>query len=74
MVVLPECRIDSDCPSKLTCIRETCQNPCIVNNPCSQSQDCIVTDTVGALRVVSCVCPTGEFVNLAGECEKGIVI
>ena len=67
----PECRIDEDCPSKLTCMRETCQNPCIVTNPCSSAQTCVVRDTLPT-RTVACLCPDGFVFQDNGQCVKGI--
>ena len=67
----PECRVDRDCPPQLTCMRETCLNPCVVSNPCSPSQKCVVTDTQTSVRSVACVCPTGEVVTTSGDCKKG---
>ena len=68
----PECRVDKDCPSKLTCIRgESCQDPCLVNNPCSPSQQCVVTDTPSSIRSVACICPEGTLAGYGGTCENG---
>ena len=67
----PECRVDADCPSQLTCIRETCQNPCLVQNPCVGSQNCVVKDIGSALRSVACECPEGLLYGDNGECIKG---
>ena len=62
--------MDKDCPSKLTCIRgESCQDPCLVNNPCSPSQQCVVTDTRSNLRSVACICPEGTLAGYGGTCE-----
>ena len=66
----PECRIDADCPSKLACIGETCQNPCRVNNPCTGNQRCEVTDSLPT-RTVACVCPSGQVFGNNGECKSG---
>jgi len=66
----PECRIDRDCPSKLACISETCQNPCNVNNPCSSTQKCVVIDSQPS-RSVSCICPEGAIFGKNGECTQG---
>ena len=70
----PECRVDRDCPPQLTCMRETCLNPCVVNNPCSPSQQCVVTDTQTSVRSVACVCPPGEVVTFSGDCKKGRIL
>ena len=67
----PECRVDKDCPLKLTCMRETCQNPCIVSNPCTGSQTCVVSNAATDIRSVSCICPEGEVSNEQGQCVLG---
>jgi hypothetical protein len=69
----PECRVDVDCPPQMTCMRETCQNPCIVSNPCTSSQQCIVTDTFSSIRSVACVCPPGTLAGYGGTCTQGIL-
>ncbi len=69
----PECRIDEDCPSKLTCMRETCQNPCRISNPCTPSQTCEVKDTLPT-RTVACLCPEGYVTQNNGQCIKGILL
>ena len=66
----PECRVDVDCPPQMTCMRETCRNPCIVNNPCTSAQQCIVTDTFSSLRSVACVCPPGTLAGYGGTCTR----
>ena len=67
----PECRIDQDCPPQLVCIGETCQNPCVVNNPCIGSQQCVVQDNGGSYRSVACECPAGLIYGDRGECIQG---
>ena len=67
----PECRVDRDCPPQLTCMRETCLNPCVVSNPCSPSQQCVVTDTQTSVRSVACICPEGTLAGYGGNCETG---
>ena len=66
----PECRVDADCPTKLACIGERCQNPCRVNNPCVGSQRCEVQDSLPT-RTVACVCPDGQVFGNRGECKSG---
>ena len=65
--------MDRDCPSKMTCIRDTCANPCLINNPCSNSQQCVVTDTPSSLRSVACICPEGTLAGYGGTCEQGML-
>jgi hypothetical protein len=67
----PECRVDRDCPPKLTCMSGTCQNPCIVNNPCSSSKQCVVTSNPSSIRSVACICPEGTLAGYGGTCESG---
>ena len=67
----PECRVDIDCPPQMTCMSETCRNPCNVNNPCSRSQQCVVTDTFTSFRSVACICPEGTLAGYGGTCESG---
>ena len=66
----PECRVDQDCPSKLSCISESCQNPCRLSNPCRGAQQCVVADTLPT-RSVACVCPDGTVAGSNGECKEG---
>ena len=63
--------MDRDCPPKLTCMSETCQNPCLITNPCSRSQQCVVTDTRTSFRSVACICPEGTLAGNGGTCESG---
>ena len=67
----PECRVDKDCPPQMTCMQERCQNPCLVSNPCSRSQKCVVIDTHSSYRSVACVCPEGTLTGYDGQCESG---
>ena len=67
----PECRVDIDCPPQMTCMSETCRNPCIVNNPCSRAQQCVVTGTFTSFRSVACICPEGTLAGYGGTCESG---
>ena len=54
----------------MACIAERCQNPCRVANPCTGSQQCLVTDTLPT-RTVACVCPQGFVSGSNGECKQG---
>ena len=54
----------------LTCQQESCRNPCVVTNPCSRAQQCVVTDTP-FIRSVACVCPEGTLAGHGGLCESG---
>ena len=66
----PECRVDGDCPSKHACINKICQNPCLIANPCSNSQVCQVTDT-HPTKSVACLCPDRYVVGPNGDCKAG---
>ena len=68
-----ECRVDYDCPSKLACIDEQCQNPCRVSNPCISNQKCVVTDTLPT-RSVACICPDEMVFTDQGHCKTGTYI
>ena len=70
----PECRVDRDCPPKLTCMSETCQNPCLITNPCSRSQQCLVTDTQTSVRSVACTRPEGTLAGYGGTCGIGKLV
>ncbi len=63
----PECKIDSDCPSRLACINERCQNPCPIIRPCHPSAECRVVDTV-PVRTMICMCPDGHVVDRNAQC------
>ena len=67
----PECRVDKDCPPQMTCMRESCRNPCIASNPCTSAQQCVVTDTFTSFRSVACICPEGTLAGYGGTCESG---
>ena len=67
----PECRVDADCFSGLACIRDRCQNPCTLSNPCRAGQKCVVEDTL-PLRTMACICPDGFYIGDSGECIQGM--
>ena len=56
----------------MSCIQETCQNPCVVSNPCERSQECSVTDSSVGRPVVACSCPDYNIVNDRGYCQPGM--
>lgn len=64
----PECQVDSDCPSKLACLNEKCQEPCGVLQPCRQPGQCQVVDTA-PVRTLVCVCPPGFVSSGSGTCK-----
>ena len=57
----------------MSCIQETCQNPCVVSNPCERSQECSVTDSSVGRPVVACSCPDYNIVNDRGYCQPGMI-
>ena len=54
----PECRVDSDCPSRLACLNEHCQNPCTTLSPCGVNAECTVQNTLPQ-RTMICMCLPG---------------
>lgn len=64
----PECRQDSDCPSRYGCINQRCQNPCTVGDVCSRDQECRVLDTL-PLRTIMCQCPSDTVNAKDGTCR-----
>ena len=66
----PECRSDTDCPSRLACIRNECLDPCRTLSPCSKSAMCGVLDSV-PVRTMVCTCPEGYVPNNEGDCSPG---
>jgi len=65
---MPECIVDSDCPSQLACIDEQCQNPCTVIQPCQAPAECRVIDTA-PVRTMICRCPDGYVGGNDGQCR-----
>ena len=63
-----ECKIDSDCPSRLACLNEKCQDICTVHQPCSGTAQCSVLDTL-PVRTAICVCPNGFVSDGKGSCR-----
>ena len=69
----PECRIDQDCGHQLSCIQESCQNPCQVSNPCQGNMICSVEEAYNGKKTVACSCPDGFVAVSSSSCEKGII-
>lgn len=63
----PECRSDQDCPSKLACFNNRCENPCAKSNVCQSDQTCTVVDTL-PVRTMMCRCPSDMVVDNSGRC------
>lgn len=68
----PLCVYDSDCPSKLACIKEQCVNPCEVIAPCHRTATCSVIDTT-PMRTMACTCREGWVPNDNGECQAILI-
>ena len=60
----PECLVDPDCPSRLACINEKCENPCFTLS-CGIRADCKVKNH----RAI-CVCRPGLIGNPHEICEE----
>jgi hypothetical protein len=67
----PDCQIDIDCPSKMSCIQEQCENPCLASNPCEGNQECTITESESGRRIVACSCPDGLISTNNGYCQPG---
>ncbi|ENN73328.1 hypothetical protein YQE_10090, partial [Dendroctonus ponderosae] len=65
----PQCKIDSDCPSKLACFGGLCKNPCIETKPCGKNAECIVVDSL-PLRTMSCMCLPGYIGDADVDCKR----
>lgn len=65
--VEPECRIDGDCPSKLACLNNKCQDPCLLLAPCHSPSECVVVGSL-PVRTMICVCPEGYISSGSGTC------
>lgn len=59
----PECVVDTDCASSLTCIQSKCQNPC--PGTCGQNAECQVIN-----HHPSCSCISGYTGNPFQYCTK----
>ena len=64
----PECKEDHDCPTRLACLNEKCQNPCSVLEPCKLPSECLVVGSV-PVRTMICVCPSGYVSSGSGTCK-----
>lgn len=64
----PVCKIDSDCPPGLACLRERCLDPCKEIHPCDSSAVCRVINSE-PFRTMSCTCPDGWVPNEYGQCR-----
>lgn len=69
----PQCRIDRDCPSQMSCIDENCVNLCASRNPCQGNLECSVSESHGGTRTVACSCPQGYVAVGLNRCEQGNV-
>lgn len=66
--IQPVCVTDGDCPSQHACIDELCVNPCKELEPCHETAECKVVDTL-PVRTMLCICPDGKVTEEDGECE-----
>ncbi|RZC36324.1 hypothetical protein BDFB_000159 [Asbolus verrucosus] len=66
--IKPECREDSECPSRLACINKKCQDPCAILEPCHTPAECQVVGSV-PVRTMICVCPPGYISSGSGTCN-----
>ncbi|CAH1100710.1 unnamed protein product [Psylliodes chrysocephalus] len=64
----PECKEDSECPSRLACLNNKCQDPCAVLEPCRRPAECQVIGTV-PVRTMICICPPGYISSGSGTCN-----
>lgn len=69
-VVISECKMDADCPSKLACFSGKCRNPCTETKPCGVNAECVVVDSL-PLRTMSCICLPGYIGDADKECRLG---
>lgn len=66
--IVTECIYDSDCPSKMACIQNTCVDPCLELQPCRKSAKCHVLDSV-PIRTMICECAKNHVPDHTGECR-----
>lgn len=64
----PECRVDSDCPSKHACLRDQCREACSELKPCTGNARCSVSDSI-PFRTLVCRCPEGYIPDEGGACK-----
>lgn len=68
-VVTAECHIDKDCPSRQSCLREKCKDPCYEISPCAANAKCTVHNSL-PLRTMSCTCLPGYTGKGDTFCDK----
>lgn len=61
---LAGCTSDRDCPLTEACIGHTCQEPCLVRNPCAEHAVCINTN-----HGADCSCEEGYHGNGFSYCD-----
>ncbi|RZF34371.1 hypothetical protein LSTR_LSTR008910 [Laodelphax striatellus] len=66
--ITPECSVDAECPSRLACVNNRCENPCRLSAICSPDQECRVQDSL-PLRTIMCVCPPDSIATPDGRCK-----
>jgi hypothetical protein len=67
----PECRVDLDCPTKMSCIQEQCEHPCVASNPCRGIQECSISVSFSGRPLVACSCPINHVSSANGGCDPG---
>lgn len=63
---LAGCTSNKDCPLTEACIEGTCQEPCLVWNPCTKNAICVNTN-----HQADCSCEDGYHGNGFSYCEPG---
>lgn len=66
--ILPDCTLDTDCPSRLACIANKCLNPCNELEPCQRPARCEVIPS-SPVRTMNCICPDGYVSSGSGTCQ-----
>ena len=61
-----ECTDNSDCPPDKACVNKFCQDPCAIENPCTNSAECSV---IG--HEPNCKCPAGQEGDRGNSCKIG---
>ena len=64
-----ECQTDRDCPSRQSCLREKCKDPCLEISPCAANAECTVHNSL-PLRTMSCTCLPGYTGKGDTFCDK----
>lgn len=68
VVGVQECRVDRDCPSQEACINQKCVNPCLELDPCHDTAECKVIDSL-PVRTMVCICREGFVMDQSNVCK-----